>query len=96
MSITLLSSQTTNGGPGPVASERMAEWRRSPLTLYLTGTFNNATVTLSASADGVTFLPIPEAVFTAPGIYLIDLNAMQLQAVVSGAGASTSISAIGM
>ena len=97
MALTLLSNATTNGD-GPIITSVYldAHNRAAPLTLYISGSFAGATITLYASPDGSLWLPVPNAVFTTAQIANLDIGAMQIKAVVTGAASGTSLSVVAL
>ena len=93
--VPLLTAATTNGD-GPVGQNpRFNQFRTSAASVYVYGTWGGAAVSISASPDGgITWLPIPNASFTANGIYNIDVTATAIKATLSQASGTTSLTAI--
>lgn len=60
--------------------------------LFISGTFDGATVTLYGSMDNTTFAAYASGVFTAPTIYRLETRMRYLKATITGAGGSTNIS----
>lgn len=82
--ITLLSNQGAAGNGPVVPLQPNPSLRRAEYSLYVWGTFSGATVTLQASPDGENFVPVPNISITAPGEQPLDLQAVAVQAVVTG------------
>lgn len=59
--------------------------------LFVTGTWNSATAKLQASADGVTWVDIVDASFTANGVIELRLAGFYVRGVVTGGNGSTAI-----
>lgn len=89
--ITLLSGATANG-PGPELGFVQPQLQKRK-TLQIWGTFDGATITIEVSPDGVQWNPLPDGAFTAADVKDLKVSASKVRAVVSGAGASTSVSA---
>jgi hypothetical protein len=97
VSISILKNATGNGdGPICNSSIQLDPTRRAPLTIYFSGVFASAAVTLYASPDGSVWLPIPNATYSAPGIANIDITAVAIKATVSGVTGTTNISAVAL
>jgi hypothetical protein len=92
--VTLLRNASANGTGTPQPLAARPSQGRVPLTYYIGGTFNGATVTLEASPDGVYWQAIPDAAFTDLTIDNLDIAAAAMRATVSNAGASTSITVL--
>lgn len=90
--VVLLAARTTNGtGTAvsvPIGTNAL---RNAPISLYATGTFNGAVITLEASFDGVTYVPVTGLTITAIGVTNLDISASHLRAIVASVGASTSV-----
>ena len=91
---TLLSSVSVNGA-GTGASHTL------PATVFLTGTFDGAEVVVQVSSDDVNYVKADNvntakpSRFSAPGAVAIDVRGTYyIRCVVTGAGGSTSISAV--
>ncbi len=91
---TLLSGVSANGA-GTGASHT------APATVFVTGTFDGATVVVQVSSDDSTYVkadnitPAVPTRFSEPGCVTIDAKGTYyIRCVVSGVGASTSISAV--
>lgn len=84
---TLMTARAANGTDGAVG------WSGGRAMLSVWGTFNGATVTISFSPDGTTYIDSPSAVFTAADSPIVDYPAGTLKATISSAGGSTSLNA---
>ena len=63
------------------------------VTVYITGTFDSATVTLEASPDdGTTWAPVAGVSATAATVVTVDLVATAIRGVVAGSTTAASIS----
>lgn len=83
----LLTAATNGNGTSkqiPAANERGFIPKRFSYSLYVTGTFGGATVTLEGSADDITFVAIPNASFTAASTTNIEFYGNFLRGVVTG------------
>lgn len=86
---TILNAATANGSSAAV------EWTGGTGTFWAWGSFGGATVALEASPDGATWFAIGQAVtFTQQGVGGFALGPCKLRATLSGAGATTNVSAI--
>jgi hypothetical protein len=83
----LFTNRTTNG------NSTATEWDGGQATVYVHGTFDGAVITLQASFDnGATWIPLDNGVFTIATAVNLNLAArVQLRAVLSSAGAATSL-----
>lgn len=91
---TLLSAVSANGA-GTGASHT------APATVFVRGTFDGATVVVQVSDDDTTYVkadntsPAKATRLTEPGAVTIDAKGTYyIRCVVSGAGASTSVTAV--
>ena len=81
----LLDATTTDGASGALTVSRGA------VAFAVAGTFDGASVALQLSFDGVEWFDVTS--LSAKDVILIDTPAAMLRASVSGAGASTSVTA---
>ena len=88
--LTLCAVATINGNY-PGATGVIPELRDACFTV--TGTFDGATVALQVSHDdGITWVAVASGAFTAAGTLRMQLGAdMKIRAVITSAGASTSL-----
>ncbi len=61
-------------------------------TVYVWGTFDDSTIQIQFSPDGVEWFTPPNGTFTAKTIANLSISSYFIRAVVTGAGASTSVS----
>lgn len=87
----ILTNQTINGSAS-VTTNKLAPDRRHDATVYVTGTFAGASVQLALSLDNVNFVALGLPI-TQNAIIPLPYNANFIQATVTGAGATTDISA---
>ncbi|MDR3498241.1 MAG: hypothetical protein P4L72_03330 [Parvibaculum sp.] len=85
---TIINAATANGSSAPV------DWTGGTGTFWAWGNFGGATVALEASPDGTNWIGVGPAVsFTQNGVGGFSLGPCRLRATVSGATATTSVSA---
>lgn len=86
----LFSGQTADGNSTAVA------WPGGKLSFAAEGVFDSGTVTLQMRAPGLSnWIDCGEAVtFAADGVGVVELDACDLRASLSGAGGSVSVSAV--
>lgn len=87
----LLKAATANGSGTVLPINRRSTETNGNSTLYVFGTFNSATVTVQASIDNSTWLDV--GAYTVATLVNTTIKAKYFRAVVSSAGASTSVSA---
>lgn len=85
--VTLMTARTSNGTDGAQG------WSGGRAIVSAWGTWNGATVQISFTPDGTTFIDTSGATFTADGTAEVVFPAGQLKATISSAGGSTSLSA---
>lgn len=88
----LLNAQTTSANGVAITLKRPLNVPREG-SLFIFGTFDGATVTIQDSMDGTEWFDVPSGAFTAKSRANYQTHAQYVRAVVSGAGASTSVSA---
>ncbi len=67
--------------------------RHQNMSVWVYGTWGGANVTVLASPDGVTYIPISSPALTANGVVDIPYTCQSIQVAVASAGASTSLNA---
>lgn len=88
----LMSAKTTNGDSTILQiSKKNRDYRA--MTMRIWGTWDGATVTMYGSDDGSTYGAIDNGTFTTNFFDNIEYYAPYLKLTISGAGASTSLSA---
>jgi len=88
----LLNARTTSGNGTAITLKRPLNVPREG-SIFIFGTFDGCTVTLQDSMDGTEWFDLPSGAFTVKSRVNLQTHAKQLRAVVSSAGASTSVSA---
>ena len=88
----LFQNRTANGASPTYDGHRVSEFRDTPLTVYILGTFGGAKVNIQASPDNATWVNIPDAEVTAEAMLNIDLAANKIRAFISSASGTTNIS----
>lgn len=84
----ILSGKTTDG------SSQVIDWTGGTGTFWAWGTFGGASVSLEASPDGTTWIPVGTALsFAQNGVGAFALSPCKLRATVTGAGGMTNVSA---
>lgn len=85
---TILSGKTSDG------SSPVIEWTGGTGTFWAWGTFGGASVSLEASPDGTTWIPVGTAVsFAQNGVGGFALSRCKLRATVAGASGTTNVNA---
>lgn len=90
----LLTNATGNGAGTSLRLTSGLPNQEVMRTVYALGTFDGASIALESSPNGTTWAPLPieDGAFTEPGVWNVTLHApVWLRAVVSDAGASTSV-----
>jgi len=91
MPLSILCKSQTNGTSDVVKMDRSSYNYRSG-SIYVSGTFNGATVQLQASPDdGTTWFDVTGGSFTSKEAKELSISATHLRVDVSGGGGSESI-----
>ncbi|MDO8423948.1 MAG: hypothetical protein Q7S99_17495 [Parvibaculum sp.] len=84
----ILSGRTSDG------SSPVIDWTGGTGTFWVWGTFGGASVSLEASPDGATWIPVGTAVsFAQNGVGAFALSPCKLRATVAGASGATNVNA---